>query len=379
MISFDVPYPADYGGVIDVFYTIKELHEANIGVILHCFEYGRGEQKELEKYCQEVHYYSRSTGHKGVSANLPYIVSSRTDESLLERLLLDEHPILLQGIHCTYLLNDPRFAGRKILTRLMNVEHEYYHHLGKTCSSLLKKMYYYRESRLLKKYEHAIADKTTFIAISETDAEYYRKELSAKHVVSIPAIHPYDEITSKEGIGCYCLYHGNLSVPENEKAAVWLAREVFNDLKVPLLVAGKNPSSKLQRILSDHSNICLVADPSEQEMQDMIQKAQINIIPSLNNTGLKLKLLNALFNGRHCVVNDAAVKGTHMQAACHIAGNAEGFKSIIIQLYHKPFSDDEIMLRKKLIQTQLASRKNVQQMIDLIWPVNSHEYKSAGQ
>lgn len=368
IISFDVPYPADYGGVIDVFYTIKGLHEANVNVILHCFEYGRGEQPELEKYCSKVFYYPRSTGHKGFSAKLPYIVSSRTDDNMLQRLLEDEHPILVQGIHCTYLLHDPRFAHRKIFTRLMNIEHEYYHHLAKTTSSVLKKMFYYRESKLLKRYEQSIANKTSFIAVSESDTEYYKNEFGAKDIVCIHSIHPFQEVHCQEGIGCYCLYHGNLSVPENEKAVVWLAREVFNDLQVPLLVAGKKPSSKLQRILSNHSNICVIADPSEEEMQDMIQKAQINIIPSLNNTGLKLKLLNALFNGRHCVVNDAAVKGTQVQPACHIAGNADGFKSIIAQLYHKPFSDDEILLRKKLILQQLQSTKNVQKFIDLIWP-----------
>ena len=48
---------------------------------------------------------------------------------------------------------------------------------------------------------------------------------------------------------------------------------------------------------------CLVANPSEMEMQDMIAKAQINILPSFNNTGIQIKLLNALFNGRHCLVN----------------------------------------------------------------------------
>jgi hypothetical protein len=47
IISFDVPYPANYGGVIDVFYKLKNLHKAGVKIILHCFEYGRGEQKEL--------------------------------------------------------------------------------------------------------------------------------------------------------------------------------------------------------------------------------------------------------------------------------------------------------------------------------------------
>jgi hypothetical protein len=48
---------------------------------------------------------------------------------------------------------------------------------------------------------------------------------------------------------------------ENEQAAIWLMKKVFNDLKIPLVIAGKNPSPKLQRIANKCGNACLVADP----------------------------------------------------------------------------------------------------------------------
>jgi len=56
IVSFNIPYPPNYGGVIDVFYKIKELHQLNIEIYLHCFEYDRPQQKELEKYCKNVFY-----------------------------------------------------------------------------------------------------------------------------------------------------------------------------------------------------------------------------------------------------------------------------------------------------------------------------------
>lgn len=71
-----MPYPVDYGGVFDLFYKIKELHSLGVKIHLHCFDYGRGEQPELNKYCEEVFYYSRNEGHKGFSFKLPYIVAS---------------------------------------------------------------------------------------------------------------------------------------------------------------------------------------------------------------------------------------------------------------------------------------------------------------
>ena len=39
IISFDIPYPPNYGGVIDVYYKIRTLHKLGIKIHLHCFEY----------------------------------------------------------------------------------------------------------------------------------------------------------------------------------------------------------------------------------------------------------------------------------------------------------------------------------------------------
>ncbi len=49
-------------------------------------------------------------------------------------------------------------------------------------------------------------------------------------------------------------------------------------------------------------------------MTELIREAQINILPSFNTTGIKIKLLNAIFNGRHCLVNPAAIAGTGLGA-----------------------------------------------------------------
>ena len=40
IISLDIPFPANYGGVIDIFYKLKSLSNLGVEIILHCFEYG---------------------------------------------------------------------------------------------------------------------------------------------------------------------------------------------------------------------------------------------------------------------------------------------------------------------------------------------------
>ena len=367
IISFDVPYPADYGGVIDVFYKIKALHELGIKIHLHCFEYGRGKQFELEDYCSEVKYYHRNEGHKGFSHKLPYIVCSRSNNELLENLLKDEYPIILEGIHCTYLLNDERFKSRKLILRLHNVEHEYYQQLYRHEKSVLKKIYYLHESRLLKKYEKNISGKAMILAMAEQDVKNYSKEFSPKNIFYLPVFHPLNDAECIEGTGCYCLYHGNLSIAENEAAAIWLLKKVFNDLDMPFVIAGKSPSEKLQKLSHKHHHTCLIENPGEQEMKDMICKAQINIIPSFNSTGIKLKLLSSVFNGRHCIANENAVGGTGLEKTCHIAETPDDFKKLIVKLYQQSFEKEEIKLRERLLSGLFDNKKNAQKLTEWIW------------
>src|SRR5688572_10149441 len=200
IICLDVPYPVNYGGMFDLFYKLGALQEEGVRIHLHCFEYGRGEQPELNKYCEEVHYYKRRTGLRGLSGTLPYIVSSRYNEELLDRLLEDDYPILMEGIHCTGLLNNKHFQGRELFVRLHNVEYQYYDQLSKVERSPFKKWFYKRESRLLKKYEERIARRAFFMTVSNTDAITYQRDFHAK-AFFLPVFIPWNEVESELGSG----------------------------------------------------------------------------------------------------------------------------------------------------------------------------------
>lgn len=367
IVCLDVPYPVDYGGVFDLFYKIKSLYEQGVLIHLHCFEYGRGQQPELDKYCVEVNYYPRNRGHKGFSNCVPYIVSSRSSALLIDNLLKDDHPVLLEGVHCTWGLHTGALANRKVFLRLHNVEYEYYRHLSRYERSLIRKLYCYNESRLLKCYEKEIANKVPILTVAEKDLATYRTKFGAQQIVHLPVFIPFQEIKCLEGLGTYCLYHGNLSVAENEKAAVWLLDHVFKGLKIPFIIAGKNPSNRLKRLAEQRCHTCLIANPDEEQMRDLIAKAQINILPSFNETGIKLKLLNALFNGRHCLVNEPAIEQTGLESACHVATTARSFQEVIMQLYHHVFAEEEIRLRKKLLHNYFDNERNGKKLMEIIY------------
>ncbi|MEP6844651.1 MAG: glycosyltransferase [Panacibacter sp.] len=368
IISLDVPWPVNYGGVYDLFYKLPVLRAEGVKIHLHCFDNGRGKQTELNKYCEEVHYYSRNTGHKGFTAKLPYIVGSRKNDELLNNLLKDDYPIFMEGIHSTYLTLDNRFSKRRKFVRIHNVESDYYKQLYACTRSPLKKIYYLWESRLLETYEEQLVDNATaFWSVTEKDADHYRDKLGCSTMDYLPLFLPPWKVNCKEGMGTFCLYHGDLSVAANGYAAKWLMQKVFKHTDLPLVIAGKNPSSSLEALVHKNPQACIVANPSEKEMQDMIAKAQINILPCFNNTGIKIKLLNSLFNGRHCVVNKAMVSGTALDQLCHVVESAEAIKERVEQLYHQPFEAAETEARKKMLYHHFNNEAGAKQMVKWIW------------
>lgn len=370
IVCLDVPWPADYGGAIDMMNRIMMLKKMGILIHLHYFSYNeRGTPNELNQFCESIHVYERKTWRKGFSATLPYIISSRINDELIINLQKDRYPVLLEGLHCTGILSQLDLSGRKVVVRMHNEESTYYKELARSESSLVKKIFFLRESLLIKRYNLKLPDACIYVCVSQEDIHYLKTECQLHHLQFLPTFPAWQQVTGEEGMGNLCLYHGNLAVPENEKAAIWLLEKVFSKIRKPFVIAGKKPSRRLQKMAHLCQHTCLVADPSETELNDLVRKAHINVLPCFNKniTGIRLKLLHALFEGRHCLVNEPMVKGTGLEGACHTATTANAFASVIAQLYHQPFTNEEILLRKKLLGDTYDNEKNTRQLIQYLW------------
>lgn len=370
IVCLDVPWPADYGGVIDMMNRIMTFKRHGVAIHLHYFSYNeRGTPPELNEYCETVNVYQREKPSKGFSFHLPYIVASRINKQLIERLKADSHPILLEGIHCTGILRELDITNRKVVVRMHNEESVYYKELARAEHGFFKKLYFYNESRLLRKYSHHLPHECVYACVSKKDIDVLKNEYHLDKVEFLPTFPDWQNVTGEEGLGDFCLYHGNLSVPENEEAAVWLICNVFTKARVPFIVAGKKPTRKLQKIAGLCQHTCLVANPSQKEMNDLVRKAHIHALPCFNKsiTGIRLKLLHALFEGRHCVVNDPMVAGTGLEDACHVGINANAFASIIMQLRNMPYSKEETILRKQLLGDTYDNEKNTRKLSQWLW------------
>ena len=365
IVCLDAPSPPDYGGAIDMHFKIKALASSGKKIILHYFNYHHHRNATgLESLCTAVFSYPRKPFWRSFSAFTPYIISSRINKELIRRLNADSHPILLEGLHCAGIIKHIKHPERIVL-RMHNEEAAYYHYLSKTTASIIKQLYYGVEARLLRRYQQRMKKVIMLACLSENDAAVFSRQFGFQSVSFIPCFIPWQHITSNEGYGSYCLYHGNMQVSENEEAAMWLITQVFSQLKTPLIIAGKGISNRLMHKAAKYPHLSFINNPSMKQVDELVREAQINVLPSLNNTGVKLKLLNALFNGRHCITNLNGVNGSQLTEDVYVHEGSEDWKRAVETLMQQAFTKDDIQKRQTILS--VYNNKTNAEKLNALW------------
>ncbi len=363
LISFDIPYPANYGGVIDVFCKVQALYNEGVQVHLHCYEYGRRHAEELESLCAEVCYYPRRVSRSNLLKRRPYIVVSRNSNELIGRLRRDDYPIIFEGVHCCCYLTHPDLRGRTRILRSHNIEHEYYLNLAEAENNLFKRLYFQNEATKLERFEEELEHATAIAAISIPDADYFHKRFPGMKVAHVSAFHAHTEVQGLGGRGNYVLYHGNLGVSENHKAAMYLIDEIFGKIKIPFFIAGSHAQPELRNAVAQFGHIRLENDVSTGRIEHLIRDAHINVLPTFQTTGIKLKLLSALYLGRHCIVNAPMVEGTGLEPLCHIAEDGVAFRTKVESLMREPYIPDP--KREEILNGHFSNRAALRSL----WPL----------
>jgi hypothetical protein len=195
------------------------------------------------------------------------------------------------------------------------------------------------------------------------ESEYFEKAYG--NALYIPAFHRFEEVKSLEGSGNYILFHGNLGISENSAICLSLVKHILSKTTYQVIVAGKNPSRRFQERLSAQTNIRLVANPDDRELDELIRDAQINLLVTRQTTGMKLKLLHALYAGRHALVNPEMVYGTGLEKLCSVAS---GNKEMLVELHklmRRPFTLSEMQERKKALK-EYSNRTSAEKIIRLL-------------
>jgi hypothetical protein len=102
-------------------------------------------------------------------------------------------------------------------------------------------------------------------------------------------------------------------------------------------------------------------------MEALIKNAQINILVTFQATGLKLKLLNTLYNGRWMLVNHEMLAGTGLENLCEIAADEGEMKKKISSLFNTEFDHNQLVARTELLQKRFSDAENAKKLIKEVW------------
>ncbi len=350
MVVPDVPIPEDSDSARDIFFRIKALHAAGIGIHLHCFDSGHREAIGYEPFCSSIRYYGRCEP-KGLLnlQTLPHAVASRSNLELVESLFADEYPILYEGLSTTF----PAFVKIQEKTKKQFINfHRNDSLFQKSLASLtpwgVKKISYRVESWKFEQYAKTIR--------VNPDIKW----------IQTPVFLGEADFSYNEKMGSFCLFYGQLSNREIEYAAYWLLENIFNELEIPFVIAGNSPSAQLEQAAHLRLHTCLVGNPGNKEMDELIKKAQIVMIPSFIDNPQPNKLLRTLSLGKHVLTNPKSLGLSKLADWCTIAETPDQFKEKTASLFKQVYQEKEHKNRTNAIGNLFNDAVQAEELIRIL-------------
>jgi len=355
IVSFDNPYPPNYGGAIDVFYKLKFLKESGYSIILHVYADDLKIDKELSDLCFKLYFYKREKYYLHHFSRLPFIVKSRFDKRILINLKKDNYPVIFEGIHTTLPVFKADFSNRKLYLRAHNIEHNYYTGLYESETNVLKKIIFKIESYKLKRYENKIIPyMDSILSISNFEFDYFSKKYNTKTKL-LPVFHQNKESVKLSKKGSFALYQGDLRVADNKRVVAKLI-QIFSEINYPLIIASNIEGIVFNKLYSKcTSNISYEKIKSNSHLLSLFSRAHINVLFSYQNTGTKLKLINALYNSRFCLINENMIDDEALKRFCVVENNLSKYKEIIYTLTLKEYHLSE---EKEKALSSFTDKKN---------------------
>ena len=372
IVSMDVPKEPLYGGTAEVWSQAVALAESGCPVDLHCFYSKReGFHGGFSHPNLRMYYYPR----QGISAFLsswPYIIASRASFPLLRRLLIGKIPIIAHGYHSLWpALFDKRLAARTFL-RIHNPERLYYQSLREQAKGV-KKLFFTREVWLLRRLEQKLFPHWPLAgawALTPGDAAVLAPFFKPSVEVIHPGISPLptDSDSSFASIEKpYVLFHGKLSVSENETAALLIARAARQHPSVRFVVAGHGASSALRAALQE-ANVHWVDSPRQEEMTWWLRGAAVHGLWALQAAGVKFKLLHALQSSGRVVGNALLVQGTGLESLVTVVDQEKEWIQSVVQAVHQPLDAAEREERRRVMEGWSPQRmvEQIRQRVDAL-------------
>jgi len=238
--------------------------------------------------------------------------------------------VLVEGLFLTpYVPLIRQHCQAPVVLRAHNIEHRIWAQMARGCRIPLKRGYLKHLAMTLRQYElEHVKDYDAVVCISSVDAGMLRQAGFRKPLTSIPfgvTPEPMDYVDVEPA----SLFHlGSMDWMPNQEGVDWFLQQVWPLLhrEVPqarLYLAGrKMPRRLLEAHIEGVSVVGEVADAMH-----FIASKQINVVPLLSGSGIRVKIIEAMSAGKTVVTTRTGAQGIDARDGEHllIADTAEDF------------------------------------------------------
>lgn len=199
----------------------------------------------------------------------------------------------------------------KVILRAHNVEHLIWKQVAQSTRHGLKRWYLKHLSLALRSYElEHVNDYDGVVCITANDADYFRKAGCRRPITHIPfGIEPED-VGHVDVEPCSLFHIGAMDWMPNKESIAWLLEEVWPVVhrEVPqahLYLAGRK--MPMQWMKTDVEGVTVVGEVPD--AMYFIASKQINVVPLLSGSGIRVKIIEAMSMGKVVVTTSVGAQG----------------------------------------------------------------------
>ena len=340
-------FPIVDGGCVAISSVLKSLLSSEAVSVFHFslsthkhpFDASNYPEKWCSRMKMDAQFVNTKTDILGALVHLfknkSYNISRFYDKKVAAKInaIIEEQKIdvvFCESIYTLPYLEVFKQNKTKVILRAHNVEHEIWKQLGATSSFPLKRWYYNKLSKQLKKYElNQLKKLDGIVAISEEDALFFQQFEPDVRVTAIPTAVKTNFPSPNYQLNDF-YFLGAMDWRPNKEGIDWLLNDVIPDgiTGSTLSIAGKS----LQKDEIKHPSV--QCEGEVKNALDFIASHGICLIPMYSGSGIKIKLLENLAMGKPIITTSEGVRGVDVtnNKEVIIADDPEEFKQAMYAL-----------------------------------------------
>lgn len=310
------PFPPVDGGTAAMNSITQGLLSANCSVKVLSFSSEKHPvvaSKIPEEYLRKTNFEAVNTNLRvnpfqalfcllsGESYHIKRFIDKNFENKLIETLKKSTFDIIhLESLYLTpYVDTIRKYSNGKIILRAHNIEHLIWKRIAKTEKNPLKSKYLKHLSLTLREYElKHLNHYDGIVCISPNDKLFFEQAGYRKPIITIPFGIELQQTPNNFPIEKNSLYHlASMDWMPNVESIEWFMEKIWPSVKekipqVKLYLAGRKMPEKFFKYQEKDANVFISGEIDN--ISHFIQSKQINIVPLLSGSGIRIKILEAM-------------------------------------------------------------------------------------